>query len=1137
MKITRCVYIWLTGFFLLGSACSALSAETPKPQSPVWYRKEADWTATLLASRAALQSAALAPEEFAKAQSAIWAAVAVDYPLEWDWVLQDYGTEFAVWFGMGTRTDCEQKMLQAVLAELGAEDTTFKTEFDQLAQSKAPLPQQWLQLYQRACQERRARRLQPLLKTAPGIVFTKHRTIRPSFFGYTEGASDARAERHFLNGSALCLWEMDGTTGKVRTLLEDPTGFIRDPSVSYDGRRVLFAWKKDLNQDDYHLYEMEMASGRIRQLTFGLGYADYEASYLPNDDIVFASTRSGQSVDCWWTEVSNLFTCDKDGRFLRRLGFDQVHTLYPTVTHDGRVIYTRWDYSDRGQVYTQPLFQMRPDGTGQEALYGGNSWFPTTIAHARGIPQTGKVVAILCGHHTPQTGKLAIIDPAKGREENIGVQLIAPVRETKAERIDKYGQTGELFQYPYALTERDFLVSYSPLGWNEQHQADFHLYYMDIDGRRELLASDPTLPCNQPFPLVARQKPALRPSMVDYHKTTGSYYVQDVYVGPGLAGVPRGTIKHLRAVALELRAAGIGNNNSQGPGGSALCSTPVAVGNGTWDVKRVLGDAKVYEDGSAFFTVPARTPIYFQALDENNRVVQTMRSWSTLQPGENQSCIGCHEDKNTAPPSTYAQSQALRAGAQELQPFYGPTRGFSFIKEIQPILNQHCISCHNDRKLPGALAGTSATQPPANKAFSLLGELVEDIQARRHWSDAYLALTGATRLDPKRAYAGQTTKELVNWVGAQSIPAMLPPYFAGSNKSKLVTMLEQGHQNVKLSREELDKISCWIDLLVPFSGDYTEATAWSEDEAKKYDYYLAKRHRMEKIERENIQRYLRNLAGEKAQNTDISIELQDRAGTIIARQEAHGGCVELFLTREYQYGDRVAITGAEHLAIRLDAAEREVLVHAPSGRLEFPIPSGKQLLYPAECFTGHRHNIAARIATAEELAAYRNVALNPYAPGAGSPPTFYPYASSNSECRNDPAFAARNAIDGKVENKKHGSWPYQSWGPDQRTDLWWKVDFGRPVQVDKLVLLARADFPHDSVWSQATIRFSDGSTETITLKPVAEPQTFTFNPRQATWVELVDLVAPKKARWCALSEVEIYGNDSAPRQEPRTARR
>ena len=374
-------------------------AKHPLPQSPACYRKESTWPATIVATRAAINAAALAPKEREKTQAAISALIMDDFPVQWDWTLQDYGLEAASWFCAAEPGAGEQKMIDCVLAELGAQGADFQAEVARLLQAKVPAGEiRWLNLYEQACQRRRANRLKPVLAKAPQIVFTKHHTIRPSFFGYTEGLSDAQAERHFLPGSALCLLEMEGIEGKVKTLLADPTGAIRDPAVSDDGQRILFAWKKSLNQDDYHLYEMQVKSGQVRQLTFGLGFADYEPSYLPNGDIVFSSTRCVQTVDCYLTEVSNLFTCDKDGRFLRRLGFDQVHTLFPSVTPDGQVIYTRWDYNDRGQIYPQALFQMNPDGTAQAALYGNNSYFPTTIAHARGIANSYKTVAILCGH-------------------------------------------------------------------------------------------------------------------------------------------------------------------------------------------------------------------------------------------------------------------------------------------------------------------------------------------------------------------------------------------------------------------------------------------------------------------------------------------------------------------------------------------------------------------------------------------------------------------------------------------------------------------------------------------------------------------------------------------------------------------
>jgi hypothetical protein len=649
--------------------------------------------------------------------------------------------------------------------------------------------------------------------------------------------------------------------------------------VSWDGRRVLFAWKKSLNEDDYHLYEMDVASKEVSQITSGLGFADYEPAYLPNDDIIFVSTRCVQTVDCWWTEVSNLYTCDSKRRFLRRLGFDQVHTLYPQILDDGRVVYTRWDYNDRGQVFAQPLFQMYADGTGQTEFYGNNSWFPTTIAHARGIPGSQQVLAILCGHHTTQAGKLAVIDPARGRRENSGVQLVAPVRQTPAERIDAYGQEGELWQYPYPLSRQECLVAYAPLGWDKPPgrggDAAFGVYWMDLAGRRELLVSDPRLACTQPVPLAVRPRAHLWANRVDYTSGSGTFYVQDIYVGAGLAGIPRGTVKKLRAVALEFRAAGIGSNGNSGPGGGALVCTPISIGNGAWDVKTVLGETTVYEDGSALFTVPARVPVYFQALDERGYVLQTMRSWSTLQPGEYFACVGCHENKNTAPPTEgHGFSLAMKAGPRELEPFYGPPRGFSFSKEIQPILDRHCTRCHRDRAPIQALAAGALSRPllgeaPSRRAsappvgdelaFSLLGEVTVDPGAKRKWSDSYLVLTQAMRdgapgsLGPFR---GQCRGRVVNWIGAQSPPEPLPPCSAGAVRSQLLALLDKGHKQEKLSPEELEKLACWIDLLVPYCGSYTEANAWTETEMKTYEHFAEKRRQMEEIEQDNIRALL-----------------------------------------------------------------------------------------------------------------------------------------------------------------------------------------------------------------------------------------------------------------------------------------
>jgi hypothetical protein len=756
-----------------------------------------------------------------------------------DWLEQDAGEKAAVCFRSDTTAALEAAIVSAAAGELGAAGAGLAAEARALLEAGVDgTDPRWLALYTRACEARRTQRLEPLLARHRRIVFAKHFHLRGSHYAYTEALSDAQHQRYFLPGGALCVLDLSaGIYGNVQTLIRDPEGVIRDPDVSYDGTRILFAWKKGDRTDDYHLYEWEVAGGRVRPLTAGIGYADYEGCYLPNGDILFNSTRCIQTVDCWWTEVSNLYACDGDGRLMRRLGFDQVHTNYPTVLDDGTVVYTRWDYNDRGQIYPQALFQMNADGTGQTEYYGNNSWFPTTLLHARGIPGGARVMAIATGHHTAQGGKLVLVDPARGRQEAAGVTMLAPVEPALAVRIDRYGQAGTQYQHPYPLSETELLVSRAshPPG---EGKAGYGLYFLYVDGRRELLVFDPGLSSNRPVPLAARPRPAPRPSVVDYGKTTGTYYVHDVYQGPGLAGIPRGTARTLRVVALEFRAAGVGSNRNRGPAGGALVSTPVAGDGGSWDVKRVLGTVPIEEDGSALFEVPARTPLYFQVLDARGYVVQTMRSWSTLQPGEVNSCLGCHEHKNQAPVND-RPSYAMRRGVQKLAPERTPTVGFSFLREIQPILDRHCIRCHDDRSIR---QGRSAAAGAAtrDRAFSLLADRTHDTQAQRFWSDSYRNLVREGKNAPVAA------------VNIQEGPAMLPPYHGGACKSRLMQVLERGHHDVQLPREELERIACWIDLLIPYCGDYQEEAAWSEADQKKYAHFLAKRRTQEVEDTKNV---------------------------------------------------------------------------------------------------------------------------------------------------------------------------------------------------------------------------------------------------------------------------------------------
>ncbi len=688
----------------------------------------------------------------------------------------------------------------------------------------------------------RDRLLGPYRDRIKRIVFTKHFDMGGSHYAYTDAVSNEdtlnptgrRKEFNFQGGSSLCMLEIGKDLNITETtLLQDEDGVFRDPDVSYNGKRILFAWKKSAREDDYHLYEMDFETRKVRQLTFGLGVADYEGIYLPDGNIMFSSTRCFQNVDCWHVSVCNMFLMNKDGKHMRRIGFDQVHTNYPQVhPESGLITYTRWEYNDRGQIYPQPLFQMYPNGAHQSEYYGNNSYFPTTILHGRGIPGTGKVLAVLSGHHTHQRGKLAIIDPSKWRQETSGVTLVAPVMKLQGTiKIDKYGQDGDQWQYPYPLDEENYLVTFRPQG-----QERFGIYFMNGKGERVLLACDPAISCNQPVPLIPRPVPSRASYPTDWSKKTGSYTIQDIYHGPGLKGIARGTVRKIRVVSLDFMATDIGRKH-----GPSTISDLAA-----WDVKIVLGQAPVYEDGSVAFEVPTRTPVYFQAIDAEGHVVQTMRSWSTLMPGEIFSCVGCHENKNEIV-ATKPSSMALKAGIKPLEPFYDITgKGFSFPKMIQPIFDAKCVKCHKgeDTNLP-----------------DLRSTPVWDKQARKFWNMSYHKLISTDRPAPPANDTQQVLgtiaekSKYLNWIGRWSVPVMIPPYSHGSSQSPLISLLEKDHEDVKMTQEEMDKISCWIDLALPHSGDWTEGMTPEDKEI--YMKVYKKRLDWEKREALNIQEYIK----------------------------------------------------------------------------------------------------------------------------------------------------------------------------------------------------------------------------------------------------------------------------------------
>ncbi|HEY0796912.1 MAG TPA: discoidin domain-containing protein [Acidisarcina sp.] len=282
--------------------------------------------------------------------------------------------------------------------------------------------------------------------------------------------------------------------------------------------------------------------------------------------------------------------------------------------------------------------------------------------------------------------------------------------------------------------------------------------------------------------------------------------------------------------------------------------------------------------------------------------------------------------------------------------------------------------------------------------------------------------------------------------------------------------------------------------------------------------------------------------GAKAQaaKDPLQIEMRDAtdarvAGLDPSARPSKQGQAVLSFDREYQPGDRIVFHGEPRMAVQVDETIPECLIYIPAsaqGSFSYEIPYGREekqtgSAYAPESFAGNSHRVTARELTAKETKGYRNLALNPcdVPRPEDAAIEFFPHASSNSVSRGLYDFEARNAIDGATKNGHHGVWPYQSWGPQLRTDIWWKVDFGRPVELDKIRVMVRADFPHDSYWKSADVEFSDGSKVPLQIASSAEFQDFKFSKRRVSWMRIINVVPVDPARWCAFIEVEAWGHD------------
>jgi len=569
--------------------------------------------------------------------------------------------------------------------------------------------------------------------------------------------------------------------GTLTTLFKPPEPvFVGDLDLHFDADRMLFSMS---GSQSWQVWEIRADGSGLRQLTPSWPAIDnFDGCYLPDGSILFNSTMNIQGVPCVGgrDKVANLCRMDADGNNVRMLTFDQDQNWCPRVMNDGRVLYTRWEYSDTPHYFTRLLMSMNPDGTGQLALYGSNSYWPNSIFYARQVPgMNSKVVAVISGHHgVPRMGELVVFDLAKGRFEATGAAQKIPGYGKKVEPViadQLVNHSWPKFLHPYPLSDKYLLVSCKPTA-----QAHWGIYLVDIFDNMICLLEEKGYAMLEPIPFRARPKPPVLPHRVRAELTEATVNLSDVYAGPGLAGVPRGTVKALRLFSFHYGYWGMGGHINIGI-------------DGPWDVHRILGTVPVYEDGSALFKVPANTPIAIQPLNDRGEAVALMRSWFVAMPGENASCVGCHESVNSGPPPK--PSLAMRRAPSEIKPWNGPARGFSFRREVQPVLDRYCVGCH-DGKNP-AMPNFRGDQRPF--------ELTRNKRGGFQFDGAYAALMPYVRRP-----------------GPESDFHLLVPMEYHVSTSELFQMLRKGHHCVQLDADAWERLVTWVDLNVPCHGTWGE---------------------------------------------------------------------------------------------------------------------------------------------------------------------------------------------------------------------------------------------------------------------------------------------------------------------------
>ena len=705
--------------------------------------------------------------------------------------------------------------VNAAVRELGARfpsypAAAFLAAFAQLQKDDAP------------CSAFEAKRLEALIRANPlvnahEILYTTHAMWPPDHHNTASlfQCGEVNTHKYATQGALKAL---NPKTGLARDIVGEILGrTVRDPEVDFDARRIVFAMRRS-QAENYHIYTVNVDGSDLRPLTFAKDVCDVQPAWLPDGGIVFASTREPKYCMCNRHIMANLFRMEADGANIHQLGRSTLFEEHPVVLADGRILYDRWEYVDRNFADAQALWTCNADGTHHALFWGNNTACPGALMNARPLSDPSRAIAVFGSCHDRQWGALGIVDRTKGVDGKAPVLRTWPasyrnqIRASSNNSFDHrlYDSTRRLgckYADPFPLDDEHFLCARQT-----GHGEEMGLVYLDLHGNEVLFHRD-GLGCHDPMPIRPSKRPPVQSVQRNYVdvKAPGRFYVQDVYVGTHMKGVPRGSIKALRVVESPEKRQWI---KVRSWWNDAACTMNWRA----FDNKRVLGTVPVAEDGSAYFEVPGNTYVYFQALDAEGKMVQSMRSGVIVQPGETYGCVGCHESRGGDLPKMEKKSEAFTRAPVKLDGAYnlrGLYRGrapehLSYQREVQPVFTRHCIACHDYGK-------------PAGGKLNLSGD-----------RGAYFCTS----------YVDLCAKKLVACPG-DGPAETLPAYSWGARASRLLKALEGKHHGVVLTADERDQVIAWMDLNAPYWPCYE--CAWPENYGGRMPITCAEHDRLQRL--------------------------------------------------------------------------------------------------------------------------------------------------------------------------------------------------------------------------------------------------------------------------------------------------